>query len=202
MRSRNVYILLWFIALGNSMYAQQQQNDSVFQSAVMQSFKLVDVSTAKNMALKNPASSEQLLLFIFFSPDCPLCKNYTPVLNTLQQQYGQVIKMIGIIPGKAYTAATINAFGQKYKIGYPLLIDPLKKLSTYLHAVITPEVVLLNSQLQLVYRGAIDNRVKQLGVKRWQASEYYLSDAISQYLQHTNVAVKRVKAVGCLINDF
>jgi hypothetical protein len=141
-------------------------------------------------------------LFVFLSPECPLCKNYTPVLNALQQQYRQTVKMVGIIPGRTYSAATVNAFAKKYKTTFPLLVDREKKLTNYLHASVTPEAVLLNKHYELVYKGAIDNRVKQLGVQSWQATENYLADAVTQYLQHTAIAVKRKQAVGCLINDF
>jgi peroxiredoxin len=187
---------------GSKMLPAQQLNDSVFQPAALHSFRLMDAGKGTNTSLKNLSFSEPLLLFVFLSPECPLCKNYTPVLNDLQRQYGQTVKMIGIIPGKTYTAAAINAFARKYKTGFPLLADPAKKLTDYLHASVTPEVILLNARYELVYKGAIDNRVKQLGVKRWQATQNYLSDAVSQWLQHTGVAVKRVKATGCLINDF
>jgi thiol-disulfide isomerase/thioredoxin len=188
--------------VSGKLLTAQSVNDSVFQPGVVRSFQLINAGNGKTSTLKNMLTAEPLVLFVFLSPECPLCKNYMPVLNVLQQQYGQTVKIIGIFPGNSYTAPVVSTFAQKYKTGFPLFIDPLKKLTSYLHASITPEVVLLDSQYELVYKGAIDNRVKQLGLKRWQATEHYLGDAVSQYLQHTNIAVKRIEAIGCLINDF
>jgi thiol-disulfide isomerase/thioredoxin len=196
-----IYILLISMA-GGKILPAQQPNDSVFQPVAMQSFRLLDAEKGKYTTLKDHPFTEPLLLFVFLSPECPLCKNYMPVLNDLQRQYPQTVKIIGIIPGKTYTTATVKAFARKYKTSFPLFTDDTKKMTDYLHAAVTPEVILLNTRYELVYKGAIDNRVQELGVKRWQATENYLSDAVSQWLQHSAVAVKRIKATGCLINDF
>ena len=195
-----VILFLLFTTVGNTLFAQQV-NDSVFENTAFRSFKLLDAGNNQSTAIQN-MDERQLLLFVFLSPECPLCKNYSPVLNDLQKQFGNQVAFAGIIPGRTYSAATVKAFAKKYNISFPLFIDPVKKLTNYLHAAITPEIIVLNNRYELVYKGAIDNRMKQLGVKRWQATENYLADAVSQYLQHTAVAVKRVKATGCLINDF
>jgi len=191
--------LLLHIASGSLL--AQPANDSVFAHTAIQSCKLVNAHN-KSTAIKNRTAAKPLLLFVFLSPECPLCKNYAPVLNDLEKQWDETVAFVGIVPGRTYSAAVVKAFAHKYQLSFPVFIDPVKKLTSYLHASITPEVILLNNRYELVYKGAIDNRVKQLGIKRWQATENYLSDAVSQYLQHAGVAVKRVKAIGCLINDF
>ena len=202
MRVMKLYILLLLFVTANSQLAAQSLNDSVFQSAFIGSFQLTDAAHKKITTLGNLPAAQTLVLFIFLSPECPLCKNYMPVLNAVQQQYNETVKVIGIVPGRTYTATAVNAFVKKYKAGFLLFIDPQKKLTNYLHAAVTPEVILLNSQSELVYRGAIDNRVKALGIQKGQSTENYLTDAIAQYQQHTSIAVKRKQAIGCLINDF
>jgi peroxiredoxin len=199
-----LYIVLFFcLVVGDNYLEAQLANDSVFQPAKIQGFRLMDPARQKITSLKNVTPGNQLLLFIFLSPECPICKNYTQALNALQQQYGKTVTMTGIIPGRTYSNAIVNAFAQKHKTAFSLLIDTKKEISNYLNASITPEVVLLNSRGELVYRGAIDNSIKQLGgPKSRQATENYLEEAINKYLQHGSIAVKRVKAVGCLINDF
>lgn len=194
-------ILLLGVSTGGQLLAQAV-NDSLFNGSVVNKFRLMDAGNGKYCSLKEITASQNLLLFIFLSPECPLCKNYAPVLDSLQRRYNGSIRLIGIVPGKTYSTTVIKAYARKYKVHFPLLIDPEKKLTAYLHAAVTPEVILLTPQFELVYRGGIDNRVKQLGVKSWKATENYLSDALSQYLQHTAAAVKRTKPIGCRINDF
>ncbi len=201
MKIKGILIVLILVNTGGRLLAQVK-NDSVFTAAVIESYKLTNASTNKTISIKNTSAVKTLRLFIFLSPECPLCKNYAPVINDIKKQFGESVNFVGIVPGRTYSAAVVRAFASKHQLSFPVLIDPVKKLTNYLHAAITPEVILLNERYELVYKGAIDNRVKQLGAKRWQATEYYLADAISQYLQHTSVVVKRVKATGCLINDF
>jgi thiol-disulfide isomerase/thioredoxin len=197
------YYIIFLLCLNASgPLLAQAVNDSLFNGAVVNKFRLIDAGNGKTRPLNEITASQNLLLFVFLSPECPLCKNYAPVLDSLQRLYNGSLRLIGIVPGKTYSTTVIRAYASKYKIHFPLLIDPVKKLSGYLHAVATPEVILLTPQYELVYRGGIDNRVKQLGVKSWKATENYLSDAVSQYLQHTAVAVKRTKPIGCRINDF
>jgi thiol-disulfide isomerase/thioredoxin len=164
----------------------QSTNDSVFNGST----------------LRPAVHSGQLVLFVFLSPECPLCQNYTVVLNQLDRQYAGKIKMYGIIPGRTYGTAEINDFVQKYKISYPLLPDPSLRLSRYLQASATPEAILLSSGDELIYKGAIDNWYQALGKSRVKATENYLKDAIERSLKQEPVYLKRTTPVGCLINDF
>lgn len=177
----------------------QTTNDSVFNFSVISSVKLMNVSTKKITSIP---SSQKSKLFIFLSPECPLCQNYTTVLNKIKNEFGSSIMMYAIFPGKAYSADTINAFAKKYKIGYPLLIDKSFKLSHYLQASITPEVIFLNNKNELLYKGAIDNWYKALGKARSKPTENYLQDALMQNQKKEIVLIKRTRPVGCLINDY
>jgi thiol-disulfide isomerase/thioredoxin len=176
-------------------------NDSVFKSSVLSGASLFDVRTRK-MGRLPASSSGAVRLFVFLSPECPLCQNYTRTLNALNRQYAGKVEFYGIIPGKTYTPEAIAAFAEKYKISYPLLVDGSLRLSRYLQASVTPEAILLNQENQLLYKGAIDNWVKELGKQRIKATENYLQDAMELSLQHKAPAMKRTGAVGCLINDF
>jgi hypothetical protein len=176
-------------------------NDSVFNAAALASFPLTDAGSHKSFSLAACPRSGTLCLFVFLSPECPLCQNYTVVLNALQKEYGDRLCMYGIIPGRSYSAATIDAFARKYKIAYPLLIDGTFRLSHYLRAGTTPEVILLDDRQGLVYRGAIDNWVKDLGKRSAGPTENYVRDAIGHALKKEPVAEKRIRPVGCLIND-
>jgi len=175
-----------------NMHAQTPIADGVNDSV----FSAKRLSSIIHLPSRN---TSPLSLFVFLSPECPLCQNYTPALNKLARQYMGKVRVYGIIPGKAYDAATIKTFREKYKITYPLLTDPSFRLSRYLHASITPEVVLLNDRSELVYKGAIDDWLKALGKMKTKITSHYLEDAIAGYPDQATI--KRTKAVGCLIND-
>ena len=163
----------------------------------------------KNISLATPDDQaanltlqKQLTLVVFLSPECPLCKNYAPILNKLKEDFNQQVNFIGVVPGTAYAKNEILAYSDRYKISFDLLVDKQKKLSQYLEASVTPEVLLIEQNGNLVYRGAIDDWVVNLGKKKLKAEHEYLRTAIQQYLYHQPVLVQRTTPKGCYINDF
>lgn len=202
MKGGKTLILMAVLFCGFFKAQAQLKNDSVFNKAIIEKIHLNNVQAGRSNKRLIPLTNQQLILFVFLSPECPICRNYTPVLNTLEQRYRQSIQMMGIVPGMTYSRAIVQAFAKKYKIKFPLFIDSRKELSNYLQASITPEVILLNNHCELMYKGAIDNRIKQLGVQRWKATENYLEDVVNKYLEHSSIVVKRITPIGCRINDF
>ena len=166
------------------------------------SYSLFDVNTEKSLHLDKAPSGKKLSLFIFLSPECPLCQNYSTLLNSLRSLYADQVDQYGVIPGASYSTKEVRTFEQKYRIIFPLLIDHSKKFTNYLQATVTPEVILLGPKDELLYKGAIDDLLQDLGKRRLKATKNYLQDAIEASLHNKVVPVNQTKAVGCLINDF
>lgn len=181
-------------------YHVNAQNDSVFNIREISSFQLYNNSIQKEIKLASPSTNYSL--FVFLSPECPLCQNYSNVLNSLHEKFKGYVNMYGIVPGSAYNQKDIVGFASTYHIGFPLLTDADKKLSDYLKASITPEAILLDSNGQLIYKGAVDNLLEGLGKRRIKATNNYLEDAITATINHQAVTVKTTKAVGCKINNY
>jgi len=173
--------------------------DSVPTFKEIVSYEIQDVSLQKNIRIR--PQDHSLSLFVFISPECPLCQNYTKTLNQLTKQFKEKVKVVGIVPGAAYPAADVTAFAKKYHTDFLIGIDKEQLLTKYLQAAITPQVVLVDSIGNLVYKGAIDDWVIGLGKKKEKVTKHYLADAINQYLQLMPVVIKSTKAYGCKIND-
>lgn len=143
-----------------------------------------------------------LSLLVFLSPDCPLCKNYSLVLNELQQEFKSKINIYGVVPGITYSNDEVKKYINDYKIAFPIMVDPQKEFTSMVKATVTPEVVLVNKDGNIVYRGAIDDWVEELGRKKIKPEQHFLKEAINQYLQNMPVAIKQTVAKGCWINEF
>ncbi len=174
--------------------------------ALVNHFDLSEIRKTKLLAVdkknKKISFTSRLNLFVLLSPECPLCKNYSTVLNKIQKEFGSDLNIYGIVPGKAYSTKDVNQYVKDYKISFPVYIDSFKELTTYIKGSVTPEVVLLNKEGDVIYRGAIDDWVTELGKKRLVVSNEYLRTAITQYLQNQPVSIKNVEPKGCLINEF
>lgn len=167
----------------------------------MLSWRKISQATLLDMAgRKMHVDGGHLTVFVMLSPECPLCKNYAPVLDDLQKQYPEVA-FYGVFPGKAYSLEEISHFQTEYQITSKLLMDPQKVLTKYLGATTTPECIFINRLGVIVYRGLIDNWASGLGQKRKVITEKYLSSALDQTKSGMPVAIRQTKPVGCLIND-
>ncbi len=193
------FTILFFIFISQSVHAQPATDSSHFFPAVS-SYRVTDVKQQKNVVINT--KDKPLSLFVFLSPECPLCQNYTKTLNQLQEKYKQKVNLFGIVPGSAYTIKDVADFENKYNVGFRLFIDTKQKLTHYLQATVTPQVVLISNKGSLIYTGSIDDWVQGLGKKRLQVSQHYAENAIEQSLQPVIVKIKKTNPIGCKINDY
>ena len=201
-RRRLVFISCLFTRL--FCYGQDGQSFS-YSSSTLQTFKLVNVENGQKSVIDIREDNRQLLLFVFLSPECPPSQQYSLSLNELEKKYHQRVAVIGIFPGKNFNRKTINTFLNNYNISFATFIDESRKLSNFLKASVTPEVILLTNEkekLTVQYRGAIDDRLKELRFKTAIASNLYVKDAIEQTLEKKDVLIKKTDPVGCLINNY
>jgi thiol-disulfide isomerase/thioredoxin len=148
------------------------------------------------------AQAPRLQLYVFLSPECPLCQNYTRTLNLLEQKYAGAVTFHGIIPGKTWKKSDLTSFAAKYRLAFPLQQDRDLKIVHSLHATTTPEAILLGADNTVIYQGAIDNWYKSLGKAGNKPTEHYLQDAIDHTLRHEPPLLKKTVPIGCEINDF
>ncbi|SDO08505.1 AhpC/TSA family protein [Pedobacter steynii] len=162
--------------------------------------KMSGITLLNNAGKTETISQTRVIVLVFLSPECPLCRNYIQVLNTLQKKHTEV-QIFGIFPGTAYTAKQINDFQKEYKVSFNLLIDRKKELTHYLKATTTPESILISKLGAIPYRGLIDNWASGLGQKRKVTTEKFLENAIEDVLNQRIPATSQTKPIGCLIND-
>jgi thiol-disulfide isomerase/thioredoxin len=145
--------------------------------------------------------SNELLVIAFLSPECPICKNYSPKLVTLANKYAKQAAFVGIIPG-SFDIADVMEFQKKYLPTWKLFRDRSLSLTRYLEGKVTPEVLVIDIKNDaLIYKGAIDDWVVSLGKTRSHTSNYYLDAALNNFVNNKQ-PIPFTTPVGCLINDF
>ncbi len=140
------------------------------------------------------------LVLVYLSPECPLCKNYGPTLaEHVSNPDNNALKFVGIVSGSFYPSSQIRAYLQDYDLDMEVLLDPKFKLARTYNATTTPEVHVVDRDGALRYSGAIDNWAISLGKKRLEPTEFYLSDAIKNYLADQPIDPRKTTPVGCFI---
>ncbi|NEU06920.1 redoxin domain-containing protein [Flavihumibacter sp. R14] len=187
----------WLI-LGLIFFTWYSVNAQVLKTVSPSVIQTIKLRTTGNEVFTIPLKKPSV--FVFLAPDCPLSKNYAPLLNSLAKKHPN-INFYGIFPGKSYSFKEISDYGKDYAVSFPLLSDPLMQLSEYTRAKVTPEVILMDQKGIILYRGLIDNWAVSLGKKRQVVTNHYLDQAISLYEMGKPITITHTDPVGCLIND-
>ena len=87
---------------------------------------------------------------------------------------------------------------KKMNYRFPYLVDEKSKLANSFGAKTTPHIFMFNSNLQLAYKGAIDDNYEDIN----KVKEFYLEDAIQQLVKGKRIKVSETKPVGCSIKRF
>ena len=144
--------------------------------------------------------AQQQTVFIFLSPECPLCQNYSVKINELAEELASdSLKFIGVVSGTFYPKDQIQRYLVKYEMHLPVILDPEFRLAQALNAEITPEVFYTAPGGEVLYCGAIDDWAISLGQKRINVQNDYLRNAIVAHQQRKEINPTRTKAVGCFI---
>lgn len=146
-------------------------------------------------------AGENGLLVIFTCNTCPWVAKwedrYNPIAS-LSKEKG--IGMITLNPnttardrGDGFEDMKERAREQNYQFYYAL--DENNKLADAFGATRTPDVFLFNSDMELVYKGAIDDNANSAE----DVDQHYLKDAINNMVAGTEITTKTTKSLGCMI---
>lgn len=152
--------------------------------------------------VKANAQNDSLTVYVFLAETCPICQQQTYTLRELLEEYqNKKIGFVGIFPNIEMSNEETRAkFAKKYRLKFPLQLDENQVLTTVLSATTTPQVVVVQHQLnKILYTGKIDNSFERIGKKRQVVTEFYLKNALDEILSGKNVSLPETTPVGCFI---
>lgn len=142
--------------------------------------------------------SSGIRVFVFLNPECPLCQKYPNTLNKLYHAYGDSSEWIVIVPGDIYKAKEVNDFCSVYGLDLPVFIDKKYKLTKWLNAKITPQVIILKDS-KVQYSGKIDDWPIELGKMRPVVRRKYLQEALNAIFAGFSPELNYTEPIGCFI---
>ena len=143
-------------------------------------------------------SGQNIQVFVFLDTECPISQRYTSYLQELSVKFQQSdISFFGIFPTANTHEDDLRAFGIKYNLSIPFVVDKFHHLTKILDATATPEVFVLGKNHEILYQGMIDNKYYDLGKSRNQASEFYLLNALEAILKNQKPQIPYIQAIGC-----
>jgi len=135
----------------------------------------------------------------FTSTSCPLVQRYFPTLKELEAEYRQRgVQFLAVNVGMDDAIIDMAAQAVEHRLPFPVVKDSSGQCVKLLGVRRTPEVVVLDGQRRLVYRGRIDDQYR-LGGTRPSPTRQDLKEALEAVLAGREVAVAETPVDGCLI---
>lgn len=139
-------------------------------------------------------------VLVFTTTECPLVRRYWPRLVELHRQFEpQGVRFVAINVGTGDSIRDMAAHALEFGVGFPAVKDTTGEIVRAVGATRTPEVVVLDSESTLVYRGRIDDRYR-LGGVRPSATRNDLAESLTELLAGGPISVPETPVDGCRIS--
>jgi peroxiredoxin/mono/diheme cytochrome c family protein len=160
-------------------------------------FKLQDFRGAWHQL--GDARQSKLVVIAVVGTECPLASLYAPRLATIARTYEKKgVAFFGVDSNQQDAPSELARFAQEHHLPFPLLKDIGNELADQLGVERTPEVVVLDQQRVVRYRGRVDDQFG-FGVHRTAPERKDLVAGLDELLAGRPVSQPKTDAVGCLI---
>jgi hypothetical protein len=172
-----------------------------------QSYEQLSATDAVSNSLKTLPSlvKEKGIVLIFHDPSCPFAKLYESRIKALRTKFETQGMGFALINPHAQNNESdltrLRVYINESGLNMPYLIDEKQQWTQVFQATKIPEVVVLvpgKTELELVYKGALDNNAQVENA----VTERYLEISLIQILRGDKPAVPQVRAVGCTIRTY
>jgi hypothetical protein len=136
-------------------------------------------------------------VLVFTNTGCPLAGRYLPVLQALARDYKDV-QFVAVNAAEEDSVMAMAAQAVRHEIEFPFVKDPGGACARALGVRRTPEVVVLDGEHRLRYRGRVDDQYR-LGGTRKEPTRRDLKDALDAVLAGREVAIPETEVDGCPI---
>jgi peroxiredoxin len=147
----------------------------------------------------NDVADAKLVVVAFIGTECPLVRHYAPRLEALSQAYAsRGARFVAIDSNAQDSADDIAALVREFELTFPVLRDEGAQVADALGATRTPEVLLLDAERRVRYRGRIDDQGR-VGFVRLDVDRHDLKEAMEELLAGKEVSQPELAPIGCLI---
>lgn len=171
---------------------------SLFWSvSVAQSLELTD-SSGRLVEIQSVINKKPISVFVFYSPDCPLCQSYSSTLSKLSEELGNYSIAYTVVFSHLYSKDEILKFYEDYHFSWSYYIDKNYLFAKYVKAQVTPEAVVFYKN-KIAYQGAVNNKMEKLSHKRTVVTKHYLHQALLELKNGKKPSLPKTEAVGCFL---
>ncbi len=180
MKSLKITNLLYFILLLSCNWINKQ---------------VVNNSMHSNKAIDSLLRSNSNTVILTYSKDCPFCIRYTETIRKINKELPKNFQLylLKVLEDEEWD------FQDQYLTTSNLLNNNKDVIISSYNLSVYPEVLILDSVGNMLYKGKIDNRAHETGIVKSVVTKEYLKTAITEISNGTNNYIKRTQSVGCFI---
>jgi len=161
---------------------------------------LVDVLAEVDASALDSLDEARFIVLVFLNVDCPIANRYAPELRKLAVDYpAPELRFLRVYSDAFLSEEDVIDHAKDYELPWQGLLDNDFLLAARAGARVTPEVAVFDTENVVQYRGRIDDQFADLGVRRKEAHERNLREALDALLAGNVPPKKRTKALGCYI---
>lgn len=188
------------LPVGNGLLAAESDSigwDNVPVGAQVQQLRFTDIrGLQRNL---EELGSPRVTVLVFTNTSCPLVRKYLPRLVELEAEFRpRDVVFVAVNVGAEDTIRQIAAQAIDYSAPFYFVKDTDLSCAKAVGVRKTPEVVVLDSQRTIRYRGRIDDQMR-IGGSKPKASREDLKEAIVELLADRPVSVGNTEVDGCWI---
>ena len=143
--------------------------------------------------------NSKLRVYAFLGCDCPVAKLYARRLEELCKRFASHgVEWVGVISNPQDSIEDIEHFAQEIEVTFPFIKDSDQSLAESLKISRTAEVVLVDAQNEVLYRGRVDDQYAP-GITRSKTTREDLAMAIDSALEGNTPEIAVTEPVGCRI---
>ena len=164
-------------------------------------FRLIDqIGRSRWLYYYQADTNVDAVVLIFTGNGCQKIKDMIPTIKALTNRFTPEGVLFWLIDSNAQDNRS-NILAEAVSLGIsngpPILHDAAQLVGRAYNATTTPEAVAIStSDLTVFYRGAIDDRISSNAVS---TTQYYLSNALVNFLAGSVVSPSRSRPAGCAI---
>ena len=186
MKHRSLALLMMGLLLSFALQAGEAPKK-------VKTFTLEDYNGVKH-SLADYKSSKAIVL-MFIATQCPVSNAYNGRMVELQKDYSSKgVTFVGINANKQEGNEETKNHAKEHGFDFPVLKDWNNVVADQLGASVTPEIYVLNSNLELLYHGRIDDSQRE-----GKVSSKDLRVNLDKILSGKPVETQETKAFGCAI---
>jgi hypothetical protein len=196
----SILILCHLTLAGSAVRADEPNVDeSVARSGTIPDLSFQLPTLDGQLVAIDKAPDVRATVVCFLGAECPMVKIYSPRLIAFTNQFSaQNVRFVAVNSNRQDTLDDIRGYLNQHPLPFTYVRDEGNVVADQFGATRTPEVFVLNSELQIVYHGRIDDQYEP-GINRPAATHNDLRNAIEQTLAGQPVAVAKTTPVGCMI---